>query len=284
MDPDWKLAETDRVTVVIATRNRRADLLRFLDSLVGRVPVVVVDNDSRDGTAAAVRTAFPSVRIAVLPRNRGAAARNVGVRLATTPYVAFGYLDSAWAAGTLAQAARIFDRQRALGLLAARTIGGSDPAASETAVRSLRPDSVPVLGFRGRAAFVRRDAFLAVGGFSSVSFSTNEAMLLSYDLAAAGWALAYVDTVVMHQRSSTRSARRRLELRNLLLISWMRRPLRRACADAFRLAHCATVSADACVAFGSALIRLPWALANRRRLPPQVESEILRLERETVAA
>jgi GT2 family glycosyltransferase len=80
-----------RVTVVIATRNRRPELLRTLGRLhrlPERPPVVVVDNASADGSAAAVREHFPAVVLRVLSRNAGAAARNAGVALAATPYVA----------------------------------------------------------------------------------------------------------------------------------------------------------------------------------------------------
>lgn len=284
MDSDWK---TDQVTVVIATRRRRAQLLRCLSSLAGRVPVIVVDNDSRDGTIAAVKTYFPDVQVIALPANRGAAAHNVGAEAASTPYVAFSDPDSRWAPGALVHAAQIFDQYPTLGLIAARTVSGGDLVSTEVSPLRRRADlpGVPVLGFRGRAAIIRREAFLEVGGFSPVLFAASEEMLLSYDLAAAGFSLSYVDTVVSHQqRRPVRTSGRRLELRNLLLISWMRRPLRRACADALRLGRSAVVSADALVAFGSALVRLPWAIAHRRRLPQQVELEIVRLERESALA
>ena len=69
-------------TVVIATRNRGAELcptLERLASLPERPPVVVVDNGSEDGTAAMVRRRFPGTELIALRRNRGAWARNLGV-------------------------------------------------------------------------------------------------------------------------------------------------------------------------------------------------------------
>ena len=199
MDSDWK---TDQVTVVIATRRRRAQLLRCLSSLAGRVPVIVVDNDSRDGTIAAVKTYFPDVQVIALPANRGAAAHNVGAEAASTPYVAFSDPDSRWAPGALVHAAQIFDQYPTLGLIAARTVSGGDLVSTEVSPLRRRADlpGVPVLGFRGRAAIIRREAFLEVGGFSPVLFAASEEMLLSYDLAAAGFSLSYVDTVVSHQQ------------------------------------------------------------------------------------
>ena len=53
------------VTVVVASRNRRARLLGTLDRLSdsGADEIVVVDNGSTDGTAAAVRAAHPHAQI-----------------------------------------------------------------------------------------------------------------------------------------------------------------------------------------------------------------------------
>ncbi|MDQ3858325.1 MAG: glycosyltransferase [Actinomycetota bacterium] len=68
-----------RVAVVIATRNRRASLVRTLariDALAERPAVVVVDNASSDGTPALVRRAFPSVRVLSLGEKRRTARAN----------------------------------------------------------------------------------------------------------------------------------------------------------------------------------------------------------------
>jgi GT2 family glycosyltransferase len=286
--------ESDQVTVVIATRDRCEELLRTLGRMIDRAPMIVVDNGSRDDTVSAVRREYPSVRIVALPANRGAAARNVGVRLAKTPFVAFCDDDSWWAPGALAHAAEVLDRHAGLGLVAARTLVGPhetlDPVSAAMAASPLRRDTdfpgVPVLGFLACAAVVRRSAFLRVGGFSPLLFFTAEEMLLAYDLASAGFALAYLDDLVAHHHPSARrgspAVRHRLEMRNRLLISWMRRPPVRASVDTVRLARLAAVSADAAASFGSALLRLPWALLARRRLPAQVEGDIVLLEGEVV--
>ncbi|MET7967247.1 glycosyltransferase [Micromonospora sp. NPDC005305] len=72
---------TTDVTIVVATRNRRDQLLTLLPRHTA--PVILVDNGSDDGTPAAVAREFPAVRVVELGRNAGAgAARNVGVGLA----------------------------------------------------------------------------------------------------------------------------------------------------------------------------------------------------------
>ncbi|MEU4745175.1 glycosyltransferase, partial [Actinosynnema sp. NPDC023658] len=215
-----------RTTVVIATRDRVAELLHTLDRLSGlSVPVIVVDNGSSDGTVARVRREFPWVRVVELGRNVGASARNHGVRLTRTPYVAFSDDDSWWAPDAPAKAEELFERHPGLGLVAARVVvepeGRLDPVCAVMADSPLgRDDDLPgpsVLGFVCCASIVRREAFLRVGGFNPVLFFPGEERLFSWDLAAAGWTCCYVDDVVAHHQPSKvrgpSAARRRAELR-----------------------------------------------------------------------
>lgn len=76
------------ITSIVLAWNRREDTLACLASLAGLENphgcdhrIVVVDNGSRDGTAAAVHEAFPGLDVLVLPDNVGfAAGANAGLR------------------------------------------------------------------------------------------------------------------------------------------------------------------------------------------------------------
>jgi GT2 family glycosyltransferase len=282
-----------RVTVVIATRNRRQELLRtlrHLHALIPAPPVVVVDNGSTDGTAQAVREQFTDSVVVGLPRNYGAPARNFGVAAATTPYVAFSDDDSWWAPGALQRAAALLDSHPRLGLVAARTLVGPakhpDPITPLMAHSPLpRPPDAPgpsVLGFLACSAVLRKKAFCEVGGFSSLLFFVGEEQLLCYDLATAGWERAYVHDVVAHHHPSVyrpNPRRRRVaELRNALLTAVLRRPARVAVATATTLARHSVYDVSARRALREALIRLPAALRRRAVLPPAVEEQIRMLE------
>ena len=76
------MAEAPRVTAVVVTYNRRDLLLESLAAVLAqaRAPdaVIVVDNASEDGTAAAVRDRFPAVHLAELRRNSGGAGGFAG--------------------------------------------------------------------------------------------------------------------------------------------------------------------------------------------------------------
>lgn len=283
---------SSRVTVVIATRNRRRELDRTLRALAEwhpRSPVIVVDNASTDGTVEAVRRDFPAVAVLPLARNQGAAARNLGVARARTPYVAFSDDDSWWGSGALGRAAETLDAHPDIGLVTGRTLVGPeqrpDPVniLMETSPLPAPPDTPGrrVLGFLACSAVVRRDAFTAVGGFSRLLFFVGEETLLAYDLSAAGWDAVYVpDVVAHHHPSQSRTAtteRDVLEWRNAVLVGLMRRPLPVATDLMRQLAVGAVRDPAARAALAAAVVRLPAALSRRGRLPPRVERDIRRL-------
>jgi len=81
-----------RVSAVVVSHNTREDLLRCLAALRStvRVPIetIVVDNDSHDGSAAAVARDFPDARVVANRDNLGfARANNLGARLARGAYL-----------------------------------------------------------------------------------------------------------------------------------------------------------------------------------------------------
>ena len=280
-------AEPERpasVGVVIATRNRRDTLIATLDRLAGldeRPPVVVVDNNSSDGTPEAVAEHHPGVRVLRLDRNAGSAARNEGARLIDTEHVAFCDDDSWWAPQALTTAARVFAAHPRLGLLAGRIVvepsGRLDPTSEvmrRSVITSLESNAGPsVLGFVACGAIVRRVPFLEVGGFHPRLMIGGEEDLLALDLAAAGWELAYVHEVVAHHQpaeSGERSGRAALELRNGLWTTWLRRRARGALRRTATLVA-AGVRERRVRALAGALRGLPWVVRERRPVPPAVE-------------
>ena len=285
-----------RITVVIGTRNRRVRLLETLErhlSLPERPCVIVVDNASTDGTPDAVRARFPEVRVVPLARERGASARNIGVELATTEYVALTDDDAWWEPGALGEAVAVLDRHPRLALLAPQILVGErrrpDPANLSMSAAALpSPAGLPgpaVLGFVACAAVLRRDAFLEVGGFEPLLYFIGDEMLLAIDLATAGWQRSYVPRVIaIHDpspvgglRDQDREWRTALELRNVVLIAVMRRPAATALRWISWLVRASLVSRPARVALYEFLVRLPEALKRRRVVPARVDAEVRRV-------
>jgi GT2 family glycosyltransferase len=273
-----------RVTIVVATRDRRDDLERTLPR--HEASVIVVDNGSTDGSPQAVRARHPAVEVVELGRNHGAPARNVGVARAGTPYVAFADDDSWWSPGSLDRAVAVLDAHPRLAVLAARVLVGDAEALDPVCVAmSSSPLGTPadlpgrsVLGFVACGAVVRRDAFLSAGGFDDVVFFFGEEERLALDLTAAGWGLAYVPEVTAHHHPSPvrdSGGRRALAVRNDLLVACLRRPwpvVGRRVVAALRGGPAGRAGLRAAVP------RVPRALARRRLLPPTVEAARRRLE------
>ncbi|TQS45935.1 glycosyltransferase family 2 protein [Cryptosporangium phraense] len=283
-----------RVTVAVITHNRRDELLHTLDRLAAlpeRPPVIVVDNASTDGTAAAVASSFPDVRLLEPGRNLGATGRNLAAREAATPYLAFCDDDTWWEPSSLARAADLLDAHPLVAAVTARILVHADGAVFEDPiVPELRDSPVPrppwlpgpALGsFLAGATVMRLEPFRDAGGFSPRLWLGGEEELLAVDLVAAGWWLVYASELTVHHRPSpARDAtlRRRHGIRNTLWFTWLRRPLGRAVRRSAFLASTVPRDRTSLLAFADAAAGLPWVLRERRPAPPWVERGLRALE------
>jgi GT2 family glycosyltransferase len=274
-------ASTADVTVVVATRNRRADLLASLPR--HEAPVILVDNASTDGTVEAVRATHPDVTVLPQTRNLGAEGRTVGVARAATPFVAFADDDSWWGPGELARAVEIMRAHPRLAVLVARVLVGPeqrlDAVCAEMATSPLgTPRDLPgpaLLGFIACGALVRTEAFTAVGGFDPVVRFPGEEERLALDLVAAGWGISYVDSVTVHHHPSparhSPEERQAAVWRSRLLTAVMRLPW----ADVVRtVGQAVAVGASGRVGLRRALPELPAALRSRRVVPQSVLGDL----------
>ena len=281
-----------RVTVVMITRNRCPEAVHAVGRLLAlpeRPAVIVVDNGSTDGTAEAVRDRHPGVEVVEAGRNLACAGRNLGVRRARTPFVAFCDDDSWWAPGALRAAADLLECHPDLALVCARVLVGpeerEDPVSAVMAASPLpnppgRPGR-PLLGFVAMASMVRRSPFLAAGGFEGRMLVGGEEDLLALDLAAAGWGLAYAADVVVHHHPSPQrdpAGRRRVEARNALWVSWLRLPPDVAVRRTARVVRRAASDPAVRQGVGEALRELPWVVRGRRRLPAAVSRSVRLLD------
>ncbi len=281
-----------RVSVVMITHNRRAETLRSLEVLTNlpeQPKIVMVDNHSTDGTAQAVAERFRTVTIVALKTNLGAAARTAGVRLVSTPYVAFCDDDTWWEPGCLRAAADLFDAQPRLAIVTGRVLVGpenrEDPICGLLERSPLpREEGMPgpsLLGFLAGASVVRRDAFLEAGGFEPRFFIGGEEELLAVDLAARDWWICYVPSLVVHHYPSpvrNPSSRRSTMARNALWFAWLRRPLTVAVAKTFTLACRRPWDRETWRALADTIKGLPWALSKRRVVPREIERGLRLLE------
>ncbi len=283
------------VALVVLTYNRRQQVLHTLGTLLENchdVPIWVVDNGSRDGTARAIAEHYPGIRVVALPRNLGAAARNYGAQAACARYIAFCDDDTWWAPGALARGVAILEAQPGLAVLTARILVGPeehlDPTSAVMADSPI-PNTMhfvgsEVAGIMAGASIMRRDAFLAAGGYEPRFFIGGEERLLALDLMAAGWHLGYAPELVVHHfpsRLRDVTGRRRLLVRNALWCAWLRRSARDAWWETRHILHGVLHDAMLLSGLAAALPGLPWLLANRRPVPLSVEERLRLLEGRT---
>jgi GT2 family glycosyltransferase len=285
-----------RTSFVIASRNRAAELAATITRLLDTTncPIILVDNNSEDDSVGNARRiearSANRLQIIELDSNRGAVGRNVGVAACRTPFVAFCDDDSWWAPDATAIAEEIFDAHPTVGLLAARTKvwpqRRDDPLADELANSALgRRLDLPgpsILGFLACSAMVRKPAFLAAGGFSDILHFRGEEQLLALDLATLGWELCYCpELVAVHHPSALRptaAAQDARSLRNAVLTTWMRRPIRHCVKATGSLIRAALHHGEHARGAAQALMKLPAVVGQRRRLPASVEQALALLE------
>jgi GT2 family glycosyltransferase len=119
-------SDRPRLSVVVVSYETREETLACLASLRA-VPlpleVVVVDNASADGSAAAVRERFPAAIVEARAENVGfARASNVGWRRSSAPYVLFLNSDAEVRPGALETMLGVLEARSDVGIVGPRTL------------------------------------------------------------------------------------------------------------------------------------------------------------------
>ena len=279
------MSVASRVSVVIATRNRRERIRATLERLTAQpAHIIVVDNGSDDGTPEMIEACFPNVQLVRLSRNAGASARTIGVSQASTPYIAFSDDDTCWLPGSLERGTAIFEQHPRIGLLNARVTINGDDRCDPTCERMQQTTcddgmpGVPIAFFMAGACMARRCAFLECGGYEPRFLIGAEETLLAIDMRRSGWGMRYVPSLGVRHDPSPEGRntvlRRRRVIRNRLWTAWMRLTT----ADALHITADVTVRAVSDPEFRSALIDaiggLPWALGRRECVDAALSAQI----------
>ncbi len=256
--------------------------LSRLRALPEQPAIVVVDNASSDGTAAAITERFPEITLIRMPRNVGAAGRNRGVAAARTAFVAFCDDDTWWADGAIARGAQILAAHPTVALISARILVGSsgieDPVCEQMRNSPLPSAGLPgrmILGFMAGACMVRVQAFAQVGGYCPRFFLGGEEELVALDLAARGWQMVYCDELIVHHfPSSNRDSGTRHALLACnsiwvacLRLSWLE-VIRRVCKGLLKNDS----KGRRVYVIWQVLRGLPWVLRSRKVIPREVEA------------
>jgi N-acetylglucosaminyl-diphospho-decaprenol L-rhamnosyltransferase len=136
------------VSVIVVAHDVRDEVLECLASVERHAApvtceVFLVDNGSRDGTAAAVEDAFPAVQVVRLDRNIGVAARNEGLRRARGRLRMFLDSDARLTPGALPELVAYLDASPEVGLVGPRLV--YEDGTLQLSARRFPPLLLPLL-------------------------------------------------------------------------------------------------------------------------------------------
>ncbi|MCC7389040.1 MAG: glycosyltransferase [Phycisphaerales bacterium] len=182
--------ETCTLSVVVLSYNRRDALLETLRRLragaaTRDAEIIVVDNASADGSADAAREHAPWARLIALDSNRAIAGFNRGVEAASGELVLILDDDARPDDAALAGAVSLLSRRADLGaatLLPVHPATGRGEWPFGAGLTGPR-DDWPVMGC---CNLVRRDVWLAVGGYDESFFLYRNDVELALKILAAG--------------------------------------------------------------------------------------------------
>lgn len=195
------------VSVLILNWNRRDDLVHAVAAALTQsyrpLEVVVADNGSVDRSVETIEDRFPDVRTVRLGQNYGCpGGRNRGIMTCSGDYVFFAEDD-----GQLHREAVAYAMQSLLQDDRIAVVGGAvrnidAEVTPDLASRIADQPSALATTFHGGVALVRKDCFLAVGGFPDDYIYGGEEWNLSLRLLDAGLHVCVDPKVILYHRKA----------------------------------------------------------------------------------
>jgi len=236
--------QAGQVSAIVVSYNVRELLIACLDSLVAAQAsgdvheIIVVDNGSSDGSAAAIREQFTDVRVIDAPNRGYGAGANLGIAESEGKYVLVLNPDTVVPAGTVGSLVAYLDRQMNVAVAGPllchpdgavqssrrRFPGRWTPLFESTIVESWWPSNPVLRRFRmiderlplagaaqqvdwivGAAMLVRRAAIERVGGFDEAFRMYSEEVEWCWRFRQRGWKVAWLSSVeiVHHEGASS---------------------------------------------------------------------------------
>jgi GT2 family glycosyltransferase len=135
------------VSIVVVAHSAKEELKRCFSSIYAHAgmafEVILVDNASTDGTIRWVTREFPETTVVPLSQNIGVAARDHGLRRATSPYIMFLDSDAALTPGALPTMVDALERNPGWGLVGPRLV--HDDGTLQRSCRRFPPRLLPLL-------------------------------------------------------------------------------------------------------------------------------------------
>jgi GT2 family glycosyltransferase len=230
------------VTGIVVNYKTMKLTARAVSSILGEpavAEVIVVDNNSDDGSVEFLTQTFPRDRVRILPSDRNLGfgpGVNLGVGAASTSMFFLLNSDAEMVAGGLSWLSETLEKEQRTAISAPAILGpdggaqvdahGVFPSLRTILLRTnrrppeqLRPDWVS-----GAAMLVRRDPFVEVGGFDPAFRMYLEDVDLCRRLRSRGWDVVRVpEARVLHSTGASSTSKQREELYHESLVLYLRK-------------------------------------------------------------
>jgi glycosyltransferase involved in cell wall biosynthesis len=210
------------VTCIIPARDAERYLAESIDSVLGQTvgppELLVVDDGSTDGTAAAAAAYGDALTVLRQPPTGRAAACNAGLRIARGEFIAFLDADDLWLPAKLDRQLAVFRARPSVEYCVTAIQNFVSPELLVPGVAPVRDDAVfrPQTGFALPTLLARRRLFDRIGDFRATLAHAHDTEWF-LRARAHGAELASVPEVLVHRRlhrqstSQTQAARSQRE-------------------------------------------------------------------------
>lgn len=234
------------VSVVCLSYERRGYVLELLTALqlqdYPNIEVILVDNNSQDGTADAVESAYPKTQVIRCPQNFGMVAYNFGFANAKGHYVFVLDDDALPASSTwITESVRQFEANPRLGALACTIrmadtgrVGYDNP---QYLLDEVRDGGYAAVSYNGTGAGLRAEALHRTNYYPFHFFRSWLELSLCTQLIETGWEVRYFPALEVWHRRTTGSINRPITyygLRNYFWYVWTFYPQEAALKETVR--------------------------------------------------
>lgn len=182
--------------------NRKDDLRHTLQKVFEQdyknIEVIVVDNNSRDGSVEMVKSEFPTVQLIELHKNIGIAGWNEGAKIAKGEYLLFLDDDSYPEIDTLRKCIPTMDKYPNCAVLALNVYNELLKRYEMTF-----EDKTTFPSFVGCGVIVRRKMFNSIGMFNKIIFLYEHEIDFSIRATQCGYDILYSEDSTVHHLYSS---------------------------------------------------------------------------------
>lgn len=224
-----------KVSTITLTRNRKKILRKALESIKKQTfkdyEMIVIDNNSTDGTQEMVKEEFPEAKLIELDSNRGVAGRNEGAKIARGEILFLVDDDAYIDKDAIKNAVKHFEKDPKLGIACFKAL---KPGKKEVGdwVYNMPKEEYKDKEFY-TTCFTATESAIRAKLLEKMPYFYNEDFIVygeeydtAYKILDLGYDIKYFPDVEVYHRVRTELSPRRyyLERRNMLWVYWINLP------------------------------------------------------------